>query len=64
MSLHQKVPQLRPQHTRLRPKRFTEYWQDSEATPPSATLKEDTSGDHGATGGAVTVTLGYSYPRL
>lgn len=42
MLLHQKVPQPRPQQTRLRPKRFTEYWQDREATPPSGTLNEDT----------------------
>jgi len=42
MLLHQKVPQPRPQQTRLRPNRFTEYWQDREATPPSATLNPQT----------------------
>lgn len=39
--LHQKVPQPRPQQTRLSPNLFTEYWQDREAMPPSVTLKEE-----------------------
>lgn len=42
MLLHQNVPHSRPQHTPLKPKWPTEYWQDNVAVAPSITLNADT----------------------